>query len=76
MREFLLPLSLCAHLAGVKLSDREVRIVVRAALREDVGSGDDTTLASIPQNAQLTAVMRAREPLPVAGLAYIFLFHR
>lgn len=66
----LLRLQLSSHLAGVKLSDREIRIAVRSALREDVGSGDVTTLATIPAGARLTAVMRAREPLTVAGLGF------
>jgi nicotinate-nucleotide pyrophosphorylase (carboxylating) len=42
---------------------------VRAALAEDVGSGDVTTLATIPENSTCTARMVAREPMCVAGLA-------
>jgi nicotinate-nucleotide pyrophosphorylase (carboxylating) len=42
---------------------------VRLALAEDVGSGDVTTLATVPESASASAVMRAREPLVVAGLA-------
>ncbi len=43
--------------------------MVAAALDEDIGSGDVTTLAAVPEAATATAVMRAREPLVVAGLA-------
>lgn len=39
------------------------------ALAEDIGSGDVTTLAAVPETAQASAVVRAREPLVVAGLA-------
>ena len=51
------------------LSAAEIRQIVTAALAEDIGSGDATTLASVPETAQAKAVMRAREPLVVAGLA-------
>jgi nicotinate-nucleotide pyrophosphorylase (carboxylating) len=42
--------------------------LVRAALAEDIGPGDVTTLATIPAEAVATAVMVAREPLVVCGL--------
>jgi nicotinate-nucleotide pyrophosphorylase (carboxylating) len=59
-----------SHLSAVqKLSGTEVRALVRAALAEDVGSGDVTTLATVPVNTPCVALMRAREPLVVAGLA-------
>lgn len=48
----------------------DVRRAVRAALAEDLGTGDVTTLATVPENAHAQAVMRAREPLVVAGLAF------
>ena len=51
------------------LSEEEVRRAVRVALAEDVGSGDATTLATVPEAATARAVMAAREPLVVAGLA-------
>jgi nicotinate-nucleotide pyrophosphorylase (carboxylating) len=51
------------------LSAAEIRQIVTAALAEDIGSGDATTLAAVPETAQAKAVMRAREPLVVAGLA-------
>ena len=51
------------------LRDEEFRPLVRRALAEDIGSGDVTTLATVPETATATAVMRAHEPLVVAGLA-------
>ena len=48
----------------------EIRRAVRAALAEDIGSGDVTTLATVPAGAKIFAVMRAREPLVVAGIAF------
>ena len=39
---------------------------VREALAEDIGSGDVTTLATVPEQAVVTALMVARELL-VAG---------
>ena len=52
------------------LSSEEIRQAVEASLAEDVGSGDVTTLATVPANAQATAVIAAREPLVVAGIAF------
>jgi nicotinate-nucleotide pyrophosphorylase (carboxylating) len=46
----------------------EIRRAVRAALAEDIGSGDVTTLATVPEGTTVTALMVAREPLVVAGL--------
>lgn len=53
-------------MAGLSVND--VRAAVRAALVEDVGTGDVTTLACIPPDATATAVMRTREPAVVCGL--------
>ncbi|PYK58042.1 MAG: nicotinate-nucleotide diphosphorylase (carboxylating), partial [Verrucomicrobia bacterium] len=50
------------------LSGEETRRAAQLALAEDVGSGDITTLATIPATATAKAVMLAREPLVVAGL--------
>jgi nicotinate-nucleotide pyrophosphorylase (carboxylating) len=41
---------------------------VRAALEEDIGTGDVTTLATVPETARAIAIMRAREILVPAGL--------
>ena len=54
----------------MKLSAAEIRLAVRAALAEDLGSGDATTLATVPRAAQARAVMRARKNLTVAGLDF------
>lgn len=52
------------------LSQTEIRRAVRAALAEDLGSGDVTTLATVPAAATARGVMRARQPLVLAGLAF------
>jgi nicotinate-nucleotide pyrophosphorylase (carboxylating) len=54
----------------ISLSADEIRDAVRSALAEDVGSGDATTLACIPPAATARAVLRAREPLVLAGIAF------
>ena len=51
------------------MSAQEIRRAVALALAEDIGSGDVTTLAAVPETAKARAVVRAREPLVVAGLA-------
>ena len=67
---FLFPSSIHLHFNGVELSTAEIRQAVKLALAEDIGSGDATTLATVPETATAKAVMRAREPLVVAGLAF------
>jgi nicotinate-nucleotide pyrophosphorylase (carboxylating) len=52
------------------LSVAEIQLAVQLALAEDVGGGDATTLATVPATAQARAVMKAREPLVPAGLAF------
>jgi nicotinate-nucleotide pyrophosphorylase (carboxylating) len=54
----------------MELSAAEIRQAVQAALAEDIGSGDVTTLATVPETVTTRAVMRAREPLVVAGLDF------
>jgi nicotinate-nucleotide pyrophosphorylase (carboxylating) len=51
------------------LTSEEIRRAVQLALAEDIGSGDVTTLATVPEDATALAVMKAREPLVLAGLA-------
>lgn len=65
-------LALSTHAAAVAttLNPDDVLRAVRAALAEDVGPGDVTTLATVPAESTSRAVMRAREPLVVAGLAF------
>ncbi len=50
------------------LDNGEICRAVQLALAEDLGSGDVTTLALVPESAEARAVMRAREPLVLAGL--------
>ncbi len=54
----------------MELSAAEIRQAVQLALAEDIGDGDATTLATVPETATAKAVMRAREPLVVAGLDF------
>ena len=51
---------------GLKIED--IQRAVQLALAEDVGSGDVTTLATVPESATAVATMRTREPIVVAGL--------
>jgi nicotinate-nucleotide pyrophosphorylase (carboxylating) len=67
---FLFRFSFSLQCLRVKLSDVEIRAAVKAALAEDVGSGDVTTLATVPANLTARAVMRARQRLVVAGTAF------
>ena len=61
----------CSCYVGMRLlSAEEIRKAVQAALAEDIGSGDATTLATVPETAHARAVMQAREPLVVCGLAF------
>lgn len=52
------------------MSNDEILRHVRLALAEDVGSGDVTTLATVPDTLQAAAAMVAREPLVLAGMAF------
>jgi nicotinate-nucleotide pyrophosphorylase (carboxylating) len=54
----------------VNLSANEIRAAVKAALAEDIGSGDATTIATVPPGVTARAVMRAREPVVVAGIEF------
>jgi nicotinate-nucleotide pyrophosphorylase (carboxylating) len=51
------------------LTAEEINRAVELGLTEDIGSGDVTTLATVPPGAVASAFMAAREPLVVAGLA-------
>ncbi len=46
----------------------ELRHFIRNVLDEDIGSGDLTTLATIPADAVLKAEMNARETMVIAGI--------
>lgn len=52
----------------MRLEQEEIRKAVRQALAEDVGTGDVTTLACVPPEARSRALLRAREPIVLAGL--------
>jgi len=52
------------------LTANEIRQAVQQALNEDVGPGDATTLATVPPTAVARAVMVARQPLVLVGLAF------
>lgn len=60
----------------MELTQAEIRRAVRAALAEDLGRGDVTTLATVPAAARSVALMNAREPLVVAGLEFAGLAFR
>jgi nicotinate-nucleotide pyrophosphorylase (carboxylating) len=64
------PFSARRHLVRVELTAAEIRRAVRAALAEDIGSGDATTLATVPASAISVARMNARELLVVAGIEF------
>jgi nicotinate-nucleotide pyrophosphorylase (carboxylating) len=70
-RLFAFPFSARRHLVRVELTTAEIRRAVRAALAEDLGGGDVTTLATVPAGAKSVALMRAREPLVVAGIQFV-----
>ncbi len=61
---------------GVELTTAEIRRAVRAALAEDLGSGDVTTLSTVPATARSVALMNARESLVVAGIQFAELAFR
>ncbi len=61
----------------MRLSDLEIEDFISRALAEDIGAGDITSKAVIPESARLEAEMRARETLVVAGLDIaLTVFHR
>ena len=50
----------------------EIDRVVLAALAEDIGDGDITTLSTIPEDARLTGRFLAKEPGVVAGIHVVW----
>jgi nicotinate-nucleotide pyrophosphorylase (carboxylating) len=48
----------------------QIQHAVAAAIAEDIGPGDATTLATIPRTQSLSVLMRPREPVIVCGLAF------
>jgi len=67
---FAFPFFARRHLVRVELTAAEIRRSVRAALAEDLGRGDVTTLATVPATFKSVAFMNAREPLVAAGLQF------
>lgn len=60
-----------AHLMCVEpIAPEEIRQAVRQALAEDFGDGDVTSMATVPETAMASAMMNAREPLVVCGVAF------
>lgn len=53
------------------LVDPQVRALVDIALREDIGTGDVTSLAVLPHDAKAQGAFVAREPGVLAGLPFI-----
>lgn len=50
------------------LDAHDLRVRIREALEEDLGPGDATSLAVIPETRRSRALLVAREPLVLAGL--------
>ena len=64
------PFRLC-HAAFVgPMSQDEIGSLVRRALQEDMGGGDATSLATVPDTAPGRAAMIAREAAVIAGLDF------
>ncbi|MFN3666953.1 MAG: nicotinate-nucleotide diphosphorylase (carboxylating), partial [Sediminibacterium sp.] len=49
--------------------DEQLEILVKAALVEDIGSGDHSTLSCIPANKQGKAVLKIKQSGILAGVA-------
>ncbi len=59
-------------MTGFKTSSEDIRIdsVIKNALSEDIGNGDITTLAIIPEGHSSKAVLVAKEDFILAGIPY------
>lgn len=55
-------------LSAVTLEPSEIEAAARLGVREDIGAGDATSLACIAAEQRAAGVVRAREPLVVAGV--------
>lgn len=49
--------------------DEQLHVLIRAALQEDVGDGDHSTLSSIPADAKGKAVLKIKQEGILAGIA-------
>ncbi|MBX3593827.1 carboxylating nicotinate-nucleotide diphosphorylase [Sphingomonas sp.] len=63
-------------MTGFSLDGFDLDAFVAATLAEDVGSGDVTSLAVIPADAQFVGVMDSRDAVTVAGLPIAAAFFR
>ncbi|MFT5127434.1 MAG: nicotinate-nucleotide pyrophosphorylase (carboxylating) [Rhodothermales bacterium] len=54
-----------------RLNPQYLKSLVRAALAEDIGEGDATTLAVVPDDVNIDAEFRARETCVIAGLPVV-----
>jgi nicotinate-nucleotide pyrophosphorylase (carboxylating) len=56
--------------------DKELEIIIKNAIREDVGEGDHTSLSCIPENAQGKAKLLVKDEGIIAGVAFAkMVFH-
>jgi nicotinate-nucleotide pyrophosphorylase (carboxylating) len=56
--------------------EKELEIIIKNAIREDVGEGDHTSLSCIPQNAQGKAKLLVKDEGVIAGVAFAkMVFH-
>lgn len=60
---------MCTRLFSPVVAPEAISELVRRALEEDVGSGDVTTAATVPQGARARAIVTQKAPGVVAGLA-------
>lgn len=50
--------------------DKEIEIIIKNAIREDVGDGDHSSLACIPKNAQGKAKLLVKDKGIIAGISF------
>jgi nicotinate-nucleotide pyrophosphorylase (carboxylating) len=56
---------------GSKNKQKSIRLIIHEALKEDVGTGDITSVAAIPPESTSNASLIAKSPLVVAGLPFV-----
>jgi nicotinate-nucleotide pyrophosphorylase (carboxylating) len=54
-----------------RLNPQHLKPLVRAALAEDIGEGDASTLAVVPEGVNINADFRARESCVIAGMPVV-----
>jgi nicotinate-nucleotide pyrophosphorylase (carboxylating) len=56
--------------------DNEIDLIIKNAIREDIGEGDHSSLACIPENAEGSAVLLVKDSGVLAGVGFaIKVFH-